>query len=658
MKNRSYQTKIIKQAKSLMFERGKVAICAACASGKTYMATRIIRDYLKENPKSRVLVLAHGRTILRNQFYNELLNNNIDVEQYLDDLCPENKVIVALPHIRLKDIPQFDLVVIDEAHEYYQASMAQTVLQKTIHKHLLLLTGSASYFVKNNYPRVMFSTQELREAMPDALANITTFIVQTTYDLDDNEYNRQDNLKDTVSISLEDTESSLARAIWHLINALRRNIGEEPHLFNNEDLTFRELSKNKNISKTIIAAPSIKQAEYIHSILSRYNINTIISTAQNDLDSEYIDEFKINPKINILVVVNRGKLGFDMPELKNFIDMTGTENPDIIYQMLGRVSRNDFQDKPKIFIKTSPINRLFRTELSTCFALALTCKEIYETYDGSYRTTKFPILQKDKEKTSVKKTPKSKKSNQPQIIDLADYTDMLNHLWHKDDEIANAIAWVSLNEEFEINKKWTLRVCIEDAKQYNSRSEWRKASSGAYNAARRNDWLNICCKQMRKLKKENGTWTLEACIEDAKQYNSRSEWRKASSGAYHTAHKKGWYKICCEHMLYILKIGTLDECIEEAKKYDTKKEWIIKSKRTYNIARRRHGWVDICCKHMKKSMRLCKPIKWTLEVCIENAKQYNTRGEWKRKQKKAYSAAQRNGWLDICSKHMKTELKD
>ena len=45
--------------------------------------------------------------------------------------------------------------------------------------------------------------------------------------------------------------------------------------------------------------------------------------------------------------------------------------------------------------------------------------------------------------------------------------------------------------------------------------------------------------------------------------------------------------------------------------------------------------------------------KWTLILCQEDAKRFETRTEWFNKGKKSYAAAQRNGWLAKCTGHMK-----
>ena len=48
----------------------------------------------------------------------------------------------------------------------------------------------------------------------------------------------------------------------------------------------------------------------------------------------------------MLIAVDRGRIGFDMPELFNIVDFTMTQNLDMLLQMYGRLLRkSDLQKK-------------------------------------------------------------------------------------------------------------------------------------------------------------------------------------------------------------------------------------------------------------------------------------------------------------------------
>jgi superfamily II DNA or RNA helicase len=68
----AYQTETINKVKDSLSSQ-EITVLAACPSaGKTIMAIHCIEDFLQKNPDSKVIVLAHGTTILRTQFHDVL----------------------------------------------------------------------------------------------------------------------------------------------------------------------------------------------------------------------------------------------------------------------------------------------------------------------------------------------------------------------------------------------------------------------------------------------------------------------------------------------------------------------------------------------------------------------------------------------------------
>lgn len=100
---------------------------------------------------------------------------------------------------------------------------------------------------------------------------------------------------------------------------------------------------------------------------------------------------------------------------------------------------------------------------------------------------------------------------------------------------------------------WTLERCIEESKKYMSKNEWKTKSRGSYSAASKNKWTDKCCGHMKTglyapIKPTN-YWTFEKCIEEAKKYTAKADWRKASRGSHEAAYKNGWMEKCTEHMI-------------------------------------------------------------------------------------------------------------
>ena len=97
--------------------------------------------------------------------------------------------------------------------------------------------------------------------------------------------------------------------------------------------------------------------------------------------------------------------------------------------------------------------------------------------------------------------------------------------------------------------KWTLETCKASALQYETKQEWRKAHPGAYQAAYNKGFLDACTEHMPKhAPAEHFVYTREHCIESAKKYKTRIDWFKAEKGAYQAASRHGWLNLCCQHM--------------------------------------------------------------------------------------------------------------
>lgn len=145
-------------------------------------------------------------------------------------------------------------------------------------------------------------------------------------------------------------------------------------------------------------------------------------------------------------------------------------------------------------------------------------------------------------------------------------------------------------------------------------------------------------------------WTLEACIEDAKKYKTRSEWRNSSVSAYNKAGIKNWTEICCKHMpkhnrKRLDSAKLLLSCLHSTSGYTTVEDWKENEPEAYKLAYK-YGWVRRC------KAKIVPTVICTLEVCIEIAKQFKTRTEWNKGHRASYQTAQRKKWMNECCSHM------
>ena len=88
--------------------------------------------------------------------------------------------------------------------------------------------------------------------------------------------------------------------------------------------------------------------------------------------------------------------------------------------------------------------------------------------------------------------------------------------------------------------KWSKENVFNEAKKYNTRSEFQKSCVSAYQVALRNGWLSEMSWFMEG-KRPNGYWNIkENILAEAKKYQTRSEFCKGCGSAYQTARVNGW----------------------------------------------------------------------------------------------------------------------
>ena len=97
------------------------------------------------------------------------------------------------------------------------------------------------------------------------------------------------------------------------------------------------------------------------------------------------------------------------------------------------------------------------------------------------------------------------------------------------------------------NEGWTLKKLVEEAARFKTRNAFRKGSSGAYQAAHKRHLLDQICSHMAP-SKTGKKWDIKSVELEASHYLHRSDFEKGSSGAYDAARKNDWLDHVCRHM--------------------------------------------------------------------------------------------------------------
>lgn len=147
-----------------------------------------------------------------------------------------------------------------------------------------------------------------------------------------------------------------------------------------------------------------------------------------------------------------------------------------------------------------------------------------------------------------------------------------------------------------IEIKWTVSLCRDEALKYASRTAFLKGSHRAYDAALRNGWMDEVCSHMERKIKPMGYWSKENILAEAKKYKTQSEFRRHAPGCFTRCQILGLMEEACSHMI--------------VQKKSPKGYWDIK------------------------------------ENCRREAVNHNRRVDFSRAQSSAYKSSVAKGWID------------
>jgi len=445
-------------------------LAASPSAGKTLMTICYVDLYLKENPKAKVLILTHGTTILRSQFRDEIEKINPEQKDFTwSEITPTEKnlnsqVIISLPHTikGISKLPKFDLLIVDEAHHYYLAKngIVKKIIEKVKPKHQLLLTGTPSKFI-NDTKVYTINPVTINELLSyGMITDVLVELASSKYDFRITNYNNDGELKKDAKIKDDDTKATMDNLLKQIIKRLKSVAKLNPILYSTVKNNIGWTDALRSLEKTMIACKSKEQAVQVEKYLINKGIDTALSISGDidlgvkDDDSKQIERFKNEKNCLVLVVVNRGVLGFNLPELENVIDMTCSHNIDVIFQLLGRVLRKHPTGKQKLFFKVVPHNLSdwFDHVMTAC--LLLTDREYYLKYNGKNFLDMNILVKKAKpnrkdnteEGTDTKPTGGKKPAFKKVEYEGVPAIELFNELTHKNKAILNGYEWVTMRE--------------------------------------------------------------------------------------------------------------------------------------------------------------------------------------------------------------------
>ena len=194
-------------------------------------------------------------------------------------------------------------------------------------------------------------------------------------------------------------------------------------------------------------------------------------------------------------------------------------------------------------------------------------------------------------------------------------------------------------------RRWTDETAILEAKKYKNRNEMQEHNYPAFVYIYRHNLVDIAFAHMETTQK----WTIDDAKEEALRFDTRSLFHKQSPYAYHLLWNNGLLDSACSHMKICREDWTIDKIREIALKYNNIKDFKKYDMKAYMAAFKYKCLKDVTS-HMK---RLVQPKGfYTLEKCKEEALKYQTKKDFMLGSPRFYDAAHRFKWIDLCCEHM------
>lgn len=201
--------------------------------------------------------------------------------------------------------------------------------------------------------------------------------------------------------------------------------------------------------------------------------------------------------------------------------------------------------------------------------------------------------------------------------------------------------------------EWTKEACLEEAKKFDTRAEWKIMSPESLKAAvlYGREFFNQCISHM---KKEDEEYSKEEVLNDSKRFFNKKDWYKASPDIFKYAKKLGeeFLVKCTEHM--IEDNWDREAILKEAMKFNSQREWLERSPNSYNTAKKiGESFLSKCSDHMDIDNTAVK--RWTKDRVLDEARKYSSVAEWVRKSESSFRSAEIYGeqFLSLCLSHMK-----
>jgi hypothetical protein len=358
----------------------------------------------------------------------------------------------------------------------------------------------------------------------------TIEIATANYSVSNADYNS--NYELTIEAAKKETQSNVNIAMHSILGKIQDRLESmhrlRPELYSWIDKNAGWLPALGQLKKTMIACQGVNQANKVHKYLSKKGINCAISHYKIEADSSEIKRFKDEPECLVLIVVGRGVLGFNMPELENVIDMTGSANIDRIMQLLCRVNRVHPDVKQKLFIKVAPINKVDYMHAVMHAVCCMFDKEWFLKYNGkNFLDMPVPVKREKRINSGTTCGGHKPKKNKVEVIEFTGLPsiEFFKTLNHKRDDAFSGVEYTTIRDVraqlFDLKISHSEERTLEIAKNYKG-INFQKDYTSEYNHAWSNGYIDVLNAMLGKGKKKSFEEVKKENLEIIKNYDGPS----------------------------------------------------------------------------------------------------------------------------------------
>lgn len=331
----TYQKEILEnlEAERKIFGRYRNLVVAATGVGKTVISAFDYKRFRDENPRARLLFVAHREEILKksrdtfryickNLNFGELLVGNNKPES-IENLFVSIQSLNSSKLIERTSPDFYDYIVIDEVH-HGAAQSYKKLLEYYKPKVLLGLTATPERMDGEDITRFFDKKMAYELRLPEAIDNkllcpFQYFGVSDFVDLSELKWTRGGyEVSELENVYVLDTEKAKRRAQDIIIN------------------TIKYVDDIENV-KALGFCVSIKHAEFMANEFNNAGIPSIALTGNsNDEIRKNAAKNLTDGNIKVIFTVDLFNEGVDIPQINTILFLRPTESLTIFLQQLGR----------------------------------------------------------------------------------------------------------------------------------------------------------------------------------------------------------------------------------------------------------------------------------------------------------------------------------